>query len=104
VIKVSQTVSSEMVLEKLIDSLMRTAIEQAGAERALLILSREIEPRIAAQATTSGDTVSVQLRDAPVTAAMMPETVLHYVVRAGESIILDDATAQSPFADDPYVR
>ena len=38
VIKVSQAVSSEMVLEKLIDTLMRTAIEQAGAERGLLIL------------------------------------------------------------------
>ena len=33
VIKVSQAVSGEIVLEKLIDTLMRTAIEQAGAER-----------------------------------------------------------------------
>ena len=40
VIKVSQAVSGEIVLEKLIDTLMRTAIEQAGAERGLLILSR----------------------------------------------------------------
>ena len=37
VIKVSQAVSGEMVLEKLIDRLMRTAIEHAGAERGLLI-------------------------------------------------------------------
>src|SRR4029077_16921398 len=40
VIKVSQAVSGEMVLEKLIDSLMRAAIEQAGAERGVLIVSR----------------------------------------------------------------
>ena len=40
VIKVSQAVSGEIVLEKLIDTLMRTALEQAGAERALLILVR----------------------------------------------------------------
>src|SRR6201995_5642220 len=38
VIKVSQAVSGEMVLEKLIDTLMRTAIEHAGAERGLLIV------------------------------------------------------------------
>ena len=38
VITVSQTVSAEIVLDKLIDTLMRTAIEQAGAERGLLIL------------------------------------------------------------------
>ena len=39
VIKVSQAVSGEIVLEKLIDALMRTAIEHAGAERGLLILA-----------------------------------------------------------------
>ena len=58
VIKVSEAVSGEMVLEKLIDTLMRTAIEQAGAERGLLILSHDTEPRIQAEATTIGDTVT----------------------------------------------
>ena len=65
VIKVSQAVSGEIVLEKLIDTLMRTAIEHAGAERGLLILPRGDELRIAAEATTSGDTVTVHLRDEP---------------------------------------
>ena len=37
VITVSQAVSGEIVLENLIDTLMRTAIKQAGAERGLLI-------------------------------------------------------------------
>ena len=36
VIRVSQAVSGEIVVEKLIDTLLRTAIEQAGAERGLL--------------------------------------------------------------------
>ena len=79
VIKVSQAVSGEIVLEKLIDTLMRTAIEQAGAERGLLILPRGAEQRIEAEATTSGDTVIVHLRDEPVTAAALPESILHYV-------------------------
>ena len=104
VIKVSQAVSGEIVLEKLIDTLMRTAIEQAGAERGLLILSRGAEPRIEAEATTGGDTVVVQLRDEPVTAAALPESVLHYVLRTRESVILDDAATQPPFAADPYIR
>jgi len=104
VIKVSQAVSSEMVLEKLIDRLMRTAIAQAGAERGLLILSREAGPRVEAEATISGDAVLVELRDAPATAAVMPDSVLHYVLRARETVILDDAAAQSPFADHLYIR
>jgi PAS domain S-box-containing protein len=104
VIKVSQAVSGEIVLEMLIDTLMHTAIEQAGAERGLLILQRGAEPRIEAEATTGGDTVVVQLRDQPVTASVLPESVLHYVLRTRESVILDDAAAQPEFAADPYLR
>jgi PAS domain S-box-containing protein len=104
VIKVSQTVSSEMVLEKLIDTLMRTAIAQAAAERGLLVLSRGAEPRIEAEATTSSDTVLVELRDAPVTASALPETVLHYVLRTRESVVLDEAVSEPLFAADPYIR
>ena len=63
VIKVSQAVSGEIVLEKLIDTLMRTAIEHAGAERGLLILPRGDEQRIEAEATTErrdGDRASAR--------------------------------------------
>jgi PAS domain S-box-containing protein len=104
VIKVSQAVSGEIVLEKLLDTLMCTAIEQAGAERGLLILSRGAGPRIAAEVTTIRDTVIVHLRDETVTAAMLPESILHFVLRTRESVILDDASAENPFALDPYIR
>jgi hypothetical protein len=48
-----------------IDTLIRTAIAQAGAERGLLMLSRGAEPRIGAEATNGGDTARVQLRTCP---------------------------------------
>src|SRR5208283_1058472 len=104
VIKVSQTVSGEILLERLIDTLMRTAIEQAGPERGLLILPRGVGQRIEAEAATRGDSVIVQLRDEAVAQAQLPESVLHYVLRTRESVILDDAAAQSTFAEDPYIR
>ncbi|WP_018420701.1 PAS domain S-box protein [Paraburkholderia tuberum] len=104
VIKVSQAVSGDIVLEKLINTLMRTAIEQAGAERGLLILSDGGEHRIAAEATSGGDATQLQLRDVPVSAAMLPESVLYHVLRTRESVILDEAVAEPPFATDPYIR
>jgi PAS domain S-box-containing protein len=104
VVTVSQAVSGEIVLEKLLDTLMRTAIQQAGAERGLLILLDGADPRIAAEATTSGDTVVVRPRDAPLTGAALPEAVLRNVLRTQESVILDDAAAKSPFATDPYIH
>jgi PAS domain S-box-containing protein len=104
VIKVSQAVSGEIVLERLLNTLMRTAMAQAGAERVLLILERGAAQRIAAEATTSGDTVTVHLRDDAVAENLLPESVLHYVLRTRESVILDDAAVQSSFAADPYIR
>ncbi|WP_426426264.1 trifunctional serine/threonine-protein kinase/ATP-binding protein/sensor histidine kinase [Bradyrhizobium genosp. A] len=104
VIRVSEAVSGEIVLEKMLDTLMRTAITQAGAERGLLILSRAAEPRIAAEARTSGETLIVEVRDAPVTGAVVPESILHYVLRTRDSVILDDAATQPSFAADPYIR
>jgi PAS domain S-box-containing protein len=104
VIKVSQAVSGEIALESLIDTLMHTAMEQAGAERALLIMPRGQESRIEAEATTSGDTVTVRLVDEIVTERVLPESVLHYVLRTRQSVILDDAVAQSPYGEDSYIR
>ena len=103
VIKVSQAISGEIILQKLLDTLMRTAIEQAGAERGLLILSRGAEQRIAAEASTDSTEITVHLCDEAVAGAVLPESVLRYVLRTGKSVILDDAAAHSPFATDPYI-
>ena len=92
VIKVSRAVSGEMVLEKLIDTLMRTAIEHAGAERGLLILQRGNERRVEAEATVSGDSVIVCKKEAA--ASAVPESIVQYVTRTRGSVILDDAAAR----------
>src|SRR5262249_7544508 len=82
----------------------RTAIEHAGAERGLLILPRRVEQRIEAEATTSGDAVMVRLGQASVTEAAVPESIINYVVRTQESVILDDASAENLFSADPYIH
>ena len=94
VIKVSEAVSGEIVLDRLIDTIMRTALEHAGAERGLLILARGDDYRIEAEATTSSNQVTVVLRRASVTAADLPSSVLHYVLRTKEGMVLHDASGQ----------
>ena len=102
VLKAAQAVSGEIVLGKLIKTLLRIAIEHAGAERGLLILFEGDEPRIEAEATTGRGGVEVTLRQTAVSPAELPESVLHYVIRTRESVILDDALAQNPFPADEY--
>ena len=103
VIKVSQAVAGETVLEKLIDGLMRAAIEHAGAERGLLILPRGDDLQIQAEATTSEEDVTVHLRSAADSRAALPESVVRYVMRTQEAVILDDASTQKPFSGDHYM-
>ena len=104
VMKASHAVAGEIVLEKLIKTLMMIAVEHAGAERGLLILSHGEEFRIAAEARTDRDGVEVQLQDRLVTHSDLPDSLLHYVIRTQESVILDDASAQNLFSQDEYVR
>jgi predicted ATPase/signal transduction histidine kinase/CheY-like chemotaxis protein len=104
VVRVSQAVSGEIVLEKLIDTLMRTALEHAGAQRGLLIVPYGGEHRIEAEANTSGASIAVRFRQASVSAADLPASVLHYVARTHESVILDDALAPNPFSADEYIQ
>src|SRR6185369_17107512 len=103
VIAVSQAVSGETVLDRLLDTLMQTAVTHAGAERALLILSRDAEPRIAAEATATADRVVVRLCDEHVTGDLLPDTLLGHVLRTRDSVILDDAGTLNPFSADRYI-
>jgi PAS domain S-box-containing protein len=103
VIKVSQAVSGEMVLEKLMDRLMRAAIEHAGAERGLLIAPRGDTLQMEAEATIGGEGVTVHLRDGTPVPAALPESLVRYVMRTREIVILDDASVQTPFSADPYI-
>src|SRR5215471_11893035 len=100
VLTVSQAVAGELVLEQLLDTLMRTALAQAGAERGLLLLPRGDELRLAAEATTRGDTVSVRLTDQAMATAALPAAIVQYVLRTQDSVLLDDAAAPHAFAAD----
>jgi PAS domain S-box-containing protein len=104
VIKASQAVSSEIVTGKLMETLMGIAMENAGADRGLLILLQGEEPQIEAEATTGCDKLEVMLREAPVTPTELPESVLHYVIRTHHSVILDDAAGPTLFSGDPYLE
>ena len=104
VIKVSQALSGETIPEKLIDTIMRTAIQHAGAQRGLLILTQGVELLIKADAAVREGSVIVNLQEAPLTAFTLPVSIAHYVARTQEGTIVNDASAQNQFSADPYIR
>ena len=105
VVKASQALSSEMVLPKLVERLMEIAVEHAGAERGLLILIRDGEPRIEAEATTGLGKIEVAARQAAaITPSDLPQSALHYAIRTQERVLLDDASSDNVYFEDEYLR
>src|SRR5262249_36448522 len=107
VMKVSRAVSSEIVVEKLLDTLMRTAVEHAGAERGALIFARGRALRIEAEARPTSAGVDVPLAHQRIVdsgAVAVPESIVQYAMRKQDSVIVDDAAADNPFSADPYLR
>jgi predicted ATPase/signal transduction histidine kinase len=104
VVKVSQAVFSEIGLDELIHTLMVLALEHAGGDRGVLILPRGDELWIEAEATTLRNAVDVCIPHRLVAPAEFPESILRYVIRARESLLLDDAREHNPFSGDAYIR
>jgi signal transduction histidine kinase len=103
VLKASQAISGEILIDKLVETLMRTVVEHAGAERGLLIVSRGGEARVEAEATTQSDGIAVHLLETATGPSTLPDTILNYVFRTQEAVILDDAMVQNPFSEGGYL-
>jgi PAS domain S-box-containing protein len=104
VVKMSQAVSEEIVLDRLIEKLLVMALKYAGAVRGFLILPQGHELRIEAEATASQEATTVAFRQEGTRMGGLPESIFRYVVRTLESVLLDDAAAPNDFSTDDYIR
>ncbi|MER8491966.1 AAA family ATPase [Mesorhizobium australicum] len=102
VLKASQALSSEILLPRLVERLMTIALQSAGADRGLLILPRQNDYSIEAEARIDGD--GIVLHYGHSTGPVAPETIIRYVMRTQETVILDDGPKQHLFSDDPYMN
>jgi predicted ATPase/signal transduction histidine kinase/GAF domain-containing protein/tRNA A-37 threonylcarbamoyl transferase component Bud32 len=106
VIRAFQAISREIELEQLLRSLMQILIENAGAQTGFLILEESGEWTIeAACELADGEQVCATqvLQSAPI-ANRLPESIIHYVIRTHESVILNDATREGHFINEPYIQ
>jgi len=103
VLKASQALSGEIVLDELLVKLMKIVIENAGAETGLLILEKSGELLIEAQGTIEKTEVMV-LQSLPLaTNQQLPVSIVKYVERTHEDVILNDASSTGIFTTDTYI-
>ena len=105
VIAVSQALSGEMVLDTLVQRLMRTALEHAGAERGLLIIPDGEDLRIDAEAVIRSDQIEVSVSDRQHgIPAAFPDAIVRYVLRTHDPVILDIGLSERDrFREDSYI-
>ena len=100
ILKASQTLSSEIQLEKLLAALMCVVMENAGAKKAVLLLLKDGNLAIEAVASLNQDVVSISV---PLSGSdEVPAAVVNYVKRTWKTVVLDNAAVQSDFIAEPY--
>ena len=101
--KASQAISGRIVLDEVIDTLMRIMLENAGAQTGLLLLAHHDDLALAADANVAQQSVQVRLHSGPTSPEIsLPTAILNYVRRSREQVLLMDASASHPFSADPY--
>src|SRR5216684_1075634 len=103
IVKMSQAISEEIVLEKLIHTLLVMAVEYANAERALLILPDGEFQRTAAEATTGDEGIALRYVGERPSPSALPNSILKYVLRTREGVMLGDASVENPYSADDYI-
>ena len=102
------------MLEDLVDTLMHILLENAGAQTGQLLLARNESLVLAAEASVEQQAIHVRqhLHPAPPDSASpgsatpepaVPGSIVNYVQRCQERVLLDDTTQSNPFSADDYV-
>ncbi|MEG4324599.1 ATP-binding sensor histidine kinase [Microcoleus sp. herbarium5] len=109
VMKASFAISGEIVLSRLLERLMKIAIENAGAQKGFLILEKGGNWALEAEGSVQEDEVSVlqSLPLNPIAASggspLLASAIANYVIRTQENVVLNNAAQEGQFTRDPYI-
>ncbi len=103
VMEAAQTISSEIVLSRLLKKLLTIIMENAGADHGVLILCEN--DALLIQAVGQIDATDTEiLQTIPINAnETFPQSVVQYVRRTQETLVLNNACRIGRFTQDPYI-
>ncbi|MGE5627363.1 MAG: AAA family ATPase [Solirubrobacterales bacterium] len=104
-VRASKAVSKENLLPNLLRLIIKTVIENSGAQKACILLKWEQEWRIEAERQPGSSETevlqSIPLRERE---GLLPTSVINFCIRTGECLVLRDAANMGKFCKDPYVQ
>ncbi|WP_353571766.1 AAA family ATPase [Candidatus Albibeggiatoa sp. nov. BB20] len=102
VMKAAQTLSEEIVLDSLLEKMLRIVIENAGAQRGCLVLKNQEEWTIEAMGEADTEQITT-LQSLPIQ-SYLPKMLVYYVVRTRDSVVLSNAAKEGMYTDDAYIQ
>ena len=103
VLRAAQSIASEILLEKVLDQLMRCVLTNAGAQRGFLILKREERLFIEASMSLSPEEVQVGQHIPLASQLDLARSVVQYVMHTREPVVLGEAGHDKRFGNDPHI-
>ena len=98
ILKVSQAISGEIDFDNLLKIIMKTALQNSGAQKAFLILEREGKLFVEAEGQADAEEIKI-LQSLPVEDSKnISQSIVNFVARTGENIVLNNAV-ESNFVD-----
>lgn len=104
VMKASLAISEEIVLDRLLSKLIKTVIENAGAQKGILLVRKSDQLVIEAVGVVDEAEVAVR-QSLPIDQSPdLPVAIVHYVDRTQKNLVLEDAADEPLFEVDPYLQ
>jgi GAF domain-containing protein len=107
--KASQVLASEIKLDKLLAKLMKTVIENGGAQKGFLLLEKDNKWVLEAEGIVDSDEVNIlqsipiDFVDRDLQTPILPVTIINYVARTQKNVVLNNAVDEGQFTNDPYI-
>ncbi|MCP4134225.1 MAG: AAA family ATPase [bacterium] len=103
IMKAARTISREIVLANLLVKLMNVSMENAGADAGFMILQEKGKLYVEAEAVTGRDETPI-LKSVPLEEHQgLAVSIVNYVARTRETLILSNASFEGDFVNDPYI-
>lgn len=104
VIKSSQAISGEIILEKLFEKILHILLENAGAESALFLEKNDKAWLVTANLKKNAQGEIFQMLNTPLDDFPgLPQTIIRFSIRSQETVVLRNASEDNQFGQDPYL-
>jgi serine phosphatase RsbU (regulator of sigma subunit) len=102
-VRASQSLSSKMILDDLIEDLMRVTMENAGATHGFMAIMQGEKLLLRLEAVAQDRIRVVRMEETAVESLRVPQRVIQYVINTKRALVLDDAVDEGVFSGDPYI-